>query len=109
MAPLRQRMLEDMQLRGLAERTQESYLSAGGGQDGSPNAVEVIPAGAAEPVLRRGKLARQRLRRGDVLRLITGWAAGTAIAERAAEAVGGDVRNGFLNVGGGGHGVWAGG
>ena len=28
MTPLRQRMLEDMQLRGLAERTQESYLGA---------------------------------------------------------------------------------
>jgi integrase/recombinase XerD len=28
MTPLRQRMLEDMQLRGLAERTQEAYLSA---------------------------------------------------------------------------------
>ena len=28
MTPLRQRMLEDMQLRGLAPRTQESYLAA---------------------------------------------------------------------------------
>ena len=28
MTPLRQRMLEDMQLRGLAERTQEAYHSA---------------------------------------------------------------------------------
>ena len=28
MTPLRQRMLEDMQLRGLAQRTQEAYLSA---------------------------------------------------------------------------------
>jgi integrase/recombinase XerD len=28
MTPLRRRMLEDMQLRGLAERTQESYLAA---------------------------------------------------------------------------------
>src|SRR5215216_4056333 len=28
MTPLRQRMLEDMQLRGLAERTQEAYLAA---------------------------------------------------------------------------------
>ena len=28
MTPLRQRMLEDMQLRGLAARTQESYLAA---------------------------------------------------------------------------------
>jgi integrase/recombinase XerD len=27
-APLRQRMLEDMQLRGLASRTQQSYLHA---------------------------------------------------------------------------------
>jgi integrase/recombinase XerD len=28
MTPLRQRMLEDMQLRGLAARTQEAYLAA---------------------------------------------------------------------------------
>src|ERR671933_492848 len=28
MTPLRQRMLEDMQLRGLSERTQETYLAA---------------------------------------------------------------------------------
>ena len=28
MTPLRQRILEDMQMRGLAERTQESYLGA---------------------------------------------------------------------------------
>lgn len=28
MTPLRQRMREDMQLRGLAARTQESYLAA---------------------------------------------------------------------------------
>jgi integrase/recombinase XerD len=28
MAPLRQRKIEDMQLRGLAERTQEAYVAA---------------------------------------------------------------------------------
>ena len=28
MTPLRQRMIADMQLRGLADRTQEAYLSA---------------------------------------------------------------------------------
>ena len=28
MTPLRQRMLEDMQLRGLSERTQEAYVGA---------------------------------------------------------------------------------
>ena len=31
MTPLRQRMLEDMQLRGLAERTKESYRVRCGG------------------------------------------------------------------------------
>jgi N-methylhydantoinase B len=70
---------------------------AGGGQDGSPNAVEVIPAGAPAPVLRQGKLARRRLRRGDVLRLITGMGGGYGDPrERAAEAVWEDVRNGYL-------------
>jgi N-methylhydantoinase B len=44
---------------------------ADGGGDGSANAMEIIPTGAAKPTLRVGKLARHRLLRGDVARLIT--------------------------------------
>jgi N-methylhydantoinase B len=59
--------------------------------------VEVIPAGATAPVLRQGKLARRRLRRGDVLRLVTGMGGGYGDPrERAREAVREDVRNGYL-------------
>ena len=72
---------------------------AGGGGDGSPNAVEIIPAGADEPILRRGKLARYRLRRGDVARLITGVGGGYGNPlERDPEAVRQDVRNELLTV-----------
>jgi N-methylhydantoinase B len=72
---------------------------AGGGGDGSPNAVEIIPVGASEPVLRRGKLARYRLRRGDVARLITGVGGGYGDPlERDPVLVRDDVRNEYLTV-----------
>jgi hypothetical protein len=47
MTPLRQRMLEDMQLRGLAVRTQESYLGAVRRLAGALRAI-------AAPTQRRG-------------------------------------------------------
>jgi N-methylhydantoinase B len=66
---------------------------AGGGHDGSPNAVEIFRAGAEEPALRRGKLARYRLARGDLARLITGSGGGYGAAfERDPESVLADVR-----------------
>jgi N-methylhydantoinase B len=72
---------------------------AGGGGDGSPNAVEIIPEGARVPVLRRGKLARYRLRRGDVARLITGVGGGYGDPlERDPMLVQDDVRNEYLAV-----------
>ncbi|MGH2628054.1 MAG: hydantoinase B/oxoprolinase family protein, partial [Anaerolineales bacterium] len=67
---------------------------AGGGEDGSPNAVEVIPNGASRPAVRRGKLARHRLRRGDLARLITGSGGGFGEPlERDPVRVGDDVRD----------------
>jgi len=73
---------------------------AAGGGDGSPNAVEIIPGGASGPTLRRGKLARYRLRRGDVARLITGVGGGYGDPlQRDPALVQADARDGYLTIG----------
>lgn len=70
-----------------------------GGQDGSPNGAAVIPAGAEEPVIWKGKLTRYPLRRGDVVRLITGTGGGYGDPlERPLEAVCQDVKNGYITL-----------
>ncbi len=72
---------------------------AGGGADGSSNAVEIIPAGTQTPVLRRGKLARYRLQQGDVARLITAVGGGYGHAlTRDPALVQRDVRNELLTA-----------
>lgn len=72
---------------------------AEGGADGSPNAVEVIPQGASGPVVRRGKLARYRLGRGDRARLITGTGGGYGEPfERDPARVRDDVRDETLTL-----------
>jgi N-methylhydantoinase B len=72
---------------------------ADGGSDGSSNAVEIIPAGATGPSLRRGKLARYRLRQGDVARLITAVGGGYGPPlERDPTLVQRDVRNDYLTI-----------
>jgi N-methylhydantoinase B len=71
---------------------------ADGGGDGSPNAVEIIPTGDTQPSLRRGKLARYTLYRGDVARLITGVGGGYGDpSKRDPALVEADVRNEFLS------------
>jgi N-methylhydantoinase B len=47
----------------------------GGGHEGSPNAVEVVPADGS-PTVRFGKAAAYPLKRGDLVRLITGTGGG---------------------------------
>ncbi|MBI3764500.1 MAG: hydantoinase B/oxoprolinase family protein [Chloroflexi bacterium] len=70
-----------------------------GGSDGSPNGVAVIPAGAREPAVWRGKLARYRLRRGDLARLITGTGGGYGNPlERDPALVQRDVRDGIITL-----------
>ncbi|MER3514110.1 MAG: hypothetical protein C4310_06730 [Chloroflexota bacterium] len=70
-----------------------------GGQDGSPNGVAVIPAGQAKPVLWKGKLARYPLRRGDIVRLVTGVGGGYGDPlTRNPALVQADVRHGLLTV-----------
>ena len=72
---------------------------ANGGGDGSPNAVEIIPAGQHRPTVRRGKLARYRLGRGDVARLITGVGGGYGDPlQRDPALVQSDVQNEYLSV-----------
>ncbi len=68
-----------------------------GGADGSVNAIEIIPAGQDEPVLRAGRCARQRLLRGDVARLITAVGGGHGDPlQREPARVAVDVREGYL-------------
>ena len=70
---------------------------AGGGADGSHNAIEIIPAGHDEAVLRTGRCARQPLRRGDVARLITAVGGGYGDPlQREPGRVAADLREGYL-------------
>jgi len=72
---------------------------AGGGQEGSPNAVEIYPARATAPAIRRGKLARYPLQRGDMARLVTGVGGGYGDPlTRDPALVQADVRHGLLSV-----------
>jgi N-methylhydantoinase B len=72
---------------------------ADGGGDGSANAIEIIPEGKSEPILRRGKVARYRLQRGDVARLVTGVGGGYGDPmERDPDVVLEDVRNEVLTL-----------
>ena len=80
-----------------------------GGEEGSPNGVAVFPAGkecgsewgssnqwASGAAVWRGKLARYPLRRGDVVRLVTGTGGGFGPPrERDPELIRHDVENGF--------------
>ena len=67
-----------------------------GGRDGSVNLVEVVPADGGS-VLRFGKAASQRLRRGDLVRLVTGTGGGHGDPrERERELVREDLANGLI-------------
>jgi hypothetical protein len=56
MSALRQKMIEDMQLRGFAERTQEAYLST----------VRQLAKHYRKPKLQDGcKVIRQKFKRGE--------------------------------------------
>ncbi len=73
--------------------------SGAGGQEGSPNYVEIIRKGAKEPEIHTGKLSRYPVRTGDVVRLITGTGGGYGPpGERDPELVARDVWNGFLSA-----------
>jgi N-methylhydantoinase B len=68
-----------------------------GGQDGSPNLVEVIRADGS-PVQRFGKCARVHLHRGDVARLYTGTGGGWGQPrQRPREKVLADLAAGYIS------------
>ncbi len=72
---------------------------AGGGGEGSANGVEIYPAGTMAPAVRRGKLARYPLHRGDIARLITGIGGGYGDPmTRDPALVQADVRNEFITI-----------
>ncbi len=70
-----------------------------GGEDGSPNRIEIVPAGQETPAVRTGTLARHPLHEGDLVRFITatggGW--GNPLARDPRE-VAADVKNGYVTV-----------
>jgi N-methylhydantoinase B len=69
---------------------------AAGGRDGSVNYIEVIP-GDGSPARRFGKVARMRLHRGDLVRLVTGTGGGFGPpAERDPALVAADVADGLV-------------
>ncbi len=70
-----------------------------GGSDGSPNGVKVFRSQQPEPDLWRGKIARHVLRRGDVVRLVTGVGGGYGPPhQRPVNAVVDDVKNGYVSL-----------
>ncbi len=92
-------LCDEAQLTATFGRFKYPPWGAGRGQDGSPNAVEIIPSGTSRPSVRRGKLARYRLRRGDVARLITGAGGGYGNPlEREPDLVREDVRNHYFSA-----------
>ena len=67
-----------------------------GGRAGSPNEVRLLHADGREVVV--GKCARYRLRKGEVVRLVTGTGGGWGSPmERSVAAVVEDVRNGYVS------------
>ena len=67
-----------------------------GGHEGSPNAVEIAPADGS-PVVRFGKAAAYPLRKGDLVRLITGTGGGHGDPrEREPELVAQDLADGMI-------------
>lgn len=69
-----------------------------GGKPGSKNYTKALFADGREPI-EFGKVARLHLKKGDVVRLITGTGGGWGDPlERPVEAVQDDVRNGYITV-----------
>jgi N-methylhydantoinase B len=67
-----------------------------GGHEGSTNAVEIVPADGS-PIVRFGKAAAYPLRKGDLVRLITGTGGGHGDPrEREPDLVAGDVEDGVI-------------
>lgn len=90
-------LLEDSFVTTAVERTKLPPWGLLGGHDGRPNAVRYRRAdGTASEIF--GKITGLKLRKGDVLELLTGGGGGYGPpAEREAAAVVEDVRNGYIS------------
>lgn len=70
-----------------------------GGHDGTPNRIELVPAGQTEPSFRGGTLARRPVACGDLVRFVTATGGGWGDPwERDPERVARDVRDGYISV-----------
>lgn len=70
-----------------------------GGRDGSPNRIEIVPRGAAGPVVRTGTLNRFPVNQGDLVRFITATGGGWGDPlERDPERVAADVLDGYVTA-----------
>jgi N-methylhydantoinase B len=89
---------EEAYLTATFGRHRFSPWSMAGGQAGSTNRVLIIRADGTEELY--GKLARCRLRKGEIARLITATGGGYGDPRRRpVERVVDDVRNGFIDPG----------
>jgi N-methylhydantoinase B len=69
-----------------------------GGRDGSPNYVQIVPADGSPP-RRLGKAARLPLKRGDLVRLVTGTGGGSGDPlQREWDLVRGDLADELITV-----------
>jgi N-methylhydantoinase B len=67
-----------------------------GGHDGSPNYVEVVRTDGTS--VRFGKAARMPLRKGDLVRLVTGTGGGVGSPrQREADLIRADVEDGIVS------------
>ncbi|MDE0608734.1 MAG: hydantoinase B/oxoprolinase family protein [Anaerolineaceae bacterium] len=97
-------MVRDYRLTGPAGHITTTYgrhrippWGADGGKPGSSNSAAVIRAGSAQAEVRRGKLARYPLCRGDLVRIITGSGGGRGNPlERPPDALREDLRAGLV-------------
>jgi len=68
-----------------------------GGEDGSPNRVEIVPKGAQKPSFVGSTLSRHPLAEGDLIRFITATGGGWGDPlERDPERVADDVADGYI-------------
>jgi N-methylhydantoinase B len=89
-------LLEDAWLTSALERTRNAPWGLGGGGEARPNSLEVVAPDGATTSL--SKATRVPLPKGSVVHLHTGGGGGYGPpAERDAEAVRRDVREGYVS------------
>jgi N-methylhydantoinase B len=70
-----------------------------GGQNGSPNRIEIVPDGETSPSVRTGVLARRPVSQGDIVRFVTATGGGWGDPRtRDPHRVVADVVNGYIDI-----------